>query len=118
MYEIEGTVKIVFAKQTFDSGFTKREFVVTTDEKFPQDVKIECIKDKCDLLENVSAGDRVKATFNIRGNEYKERYYVNLQAWKLETLGAEAASAPGHDAEAFAASASQVDAIDEDDLPF
>ena len=118
MYDIEGTVKIVFAKQTFDSGFTKREFVVTTDEKFPQDVKIECIKDKCDLLENVSAGDRVKATFNIRGNEYKERYYVNLQAWKLEKVGAgETSAAPGN-AEPFAAPSAQVEAVDDDDLPF
>ena len=115
MYEIEGTVKVVFDQQTFASGFTKREFVVTTDEKFPQDVKLECIKEKCDLLQDVEAGDRVKSTFNIRGNEYKERYYVNLQAWKLEKVEA---GSGGGGADDFAA-ASSVDVVDpDDDLPF
>jgi len=118
MYEIEGTIKLVFDKQTFDSGFTKREFVVTTDEKFPQDVKIECIKDKCDLLEQIEAGDKVKASFNIRGNEYKERYYVNLQAWKLEKLGAQSSRGAGGEEEAFVPPSGQFDAADDDDLPF
>jgi hypothetical protein len=83
-YELEGSIKIIFDTQTFDSGFTKREFVVTTDEKYPQDVKFECVKDKCALLDSYNLNDRIKVHFNIRGNEYKERFYVNLQAWKLE----------------------------------
>ena len=118
MYELEGTVKIIFAQQTFDSGFTKRDFVVTTDEKFPQDVKLECIKDKCDLLDQVSDGDRVKATFNIRGNEYKERYYVNLQVWKLEKLSDDSSAKINGDVEAVTSSGNQTDTVDEDDLPF
>jgi len=85
-YEIEGVVKVVEDMQTFDSGFTKREFVVTTEEDYPQDVKLECVKDRCSLLDNVSVGDRVMAAFNLRGNEYNGRYYVNLQAWRLSKL--------------------------------
>ncbi len=82
-YEIEGSIKAIMDTQTFDSGFTKREFVITTEEKFPQDVKLETIKDKTALLDGFSEGQRVKASFNIRGNEYKGKYYVNLQAWKI-----------------------------------
>ena len=82
-YEIEGTIKVILDTQTFGSGFTKREFVVTTDEKYPQDVKLETIKDKTSLLDRFSEGQRVKASFNIRGNEHNGRYYVNLQAWKI-----------------------------------
>ena len=89
MYELEGTVKLIEDTQTFGSGFQKREFVVTTEEKFPQDVKFECTKDKIELLEKVRTGDRVKVSFNIRGNEYKGRYYVNLQAWRIENGGGE-----------------------------
>ena len=32
-------------------------------------------------------GSDVEATFNIKGNEYKGNYYVNLQAWKLQANG-------------------------------
>lgn len=82
-YEIEGTIKVILDTQTFGSGFSKREFVITTEEKFPQDVKLETIKEKVGLLDKFSEGQRVKASFDIRGNEYKGKYYVNLQAWKI-----------------------------------
>ena len=118
MYELEGTVKIIFEQQTFPSGFTKREFVVTTEEKYPQDVKFECIKDRCSLLEDVQDGERVKVSFNIRGNEYKERYFVNLQAWRIEKAEGGAPSSTGDDAE-FAATSRRVDDVDpDDDIPF
>lgn len=35
-WELEGTLKVVMDAMQFDSGFTKREFVVTTDEMYPQ----------------------------------------------------------------------------------
>ena len=83
-YDLVGKVKVIMAEQSFDSGFTKREFVVTTDEKFPQDIKFECVKDKCSLLDAYAEGQNVKVSFNMRGNEYNDRYYVNLTAWRLE----------------------------------
>jgi len=83
-FELEGTVHKIFDTQTFASGFSKREFVVEVqDGKFPQMIKFECVKDKTSLLDGVSVGDSVKVAFDIRGNEYKERFYVNLNAWKL-----------------------------------
>lgn len=89
MYEMEGTVKIIEDTQTFSSGFSKREFVVTTEDKYPQDVKFECTKEKIEMVDRLKEGDKVKVSFNIRGNEYKGRYYVNLQAWKIESGGGE-----------------------------
>ncbi len=83
-YEISGTVKVVFDTQTFASGFSKREFVLTTDDKFPQEVKLECLKEKAALLEGVEAGQRVKVSFDVNGREYNGRYFVNLVAWRLE----------------------------------
>jgi len=85
-YEITGKIKLINTLQTFDSGFTKREVIITTDEKYPQDVKLELVKDKCDLLDAFNTGDTVKVSFNVRGNEYQDKYYVNLQAWKMEAV--------------------------------
>ncbi len=88
MFEISGKIKLIEDTQSFDSGFTKREFVVTTgDSKWPQDIKFEVVKDKCSLLDNFSAGQDVTVNFDIRGNEYNGRYYVNLNAWKIQFAG-------------------------------
>lgn len=83
-YEASGKIKVIMDLQTFDSGFTKREFVITTNEQYPQDLKFELVKDKTSLIDKFSVGQEVKVSFNLRGNEFKERYYVNLGAWRIE----------------------------------
>jgi hypothetical protein len=93
--DLEGSIKVIMDTQTFDSGFQKKEFVVTTKEQYPQDVKFELIKDRIDILSPYNQGDQVKVHFNVRGNEYKGRYYVNLQAWRIEALGAGGGAAAG-----------------------
>ena len=96
-FEIEGTVKVIMDLQTWDSGFSKREFVLEVEDgNYPQMVKFECVRDKTALLDDASEGDRVKVRFDIRGNEYKGRYYVNLNAWKIEKAegGASVEEAP------------------------
>jgi single-strand DNA-binding protein len=83
-YELTGTVKAIMDVVKFESGFTKREFVVTTDgDRYPQHIKFECVKDRCALLDGIKAGQRVTVTFDVRGNEYKGRYFVSLSAWKV-----------------------------------
>jgi len=83
-YEMEGTVKLIDKEMTFPSGFSKREFVITTEgERFPQDIKFECLKDKTALLDSFKEGQRIKVTFDISGREYNGKYFVNLVAWKL-----------------------------------
>lgn len=84
-FELTGTLKVLEDLQTFPSGFSKREFVIEVpDGKYPQMVKFEVVRDKIEQLDSLSIGDELKVTFDIRGNEFKGRYYVNLNAWKIE----------------------------------
>jgi single-strand DNA-binding protein len=84
MYEATGKIKLISDTQTFPSGFSKREFVVTTaDSKYPQDLKFEVVKDKCSILDSYKEGQDVVVNFDVRGNEYNGKYYVNLSCWKL-----------------------------------
>ncbi len=84
MYEATGKIKVIYDTQSFPSGFSKREFVVTTaDSKYPQDLKFEVVKDKCSILDNYKEGSDVVVNFDVRGNEYNGKYYVNLSCWKL-----------------------------------
>lgn len=82
--ELTGTIKEIFDTQTFTSGFSKREFVITTQEQYPQQVKFEMTKDRADIIESLAIGDLVRVSFNVRGNEYQGKYYVSLQGWKVE----------------------------------
>lgn len=85
MYEAAGKIKVINETQSFASGFTKREFVITTShDKYPQDLKFEVVKDKCSLLDSFEAGQDVQVSFDIRGNEYNGKYYVNLACWKIQ----------------------------------
>lgn len=88
MFEISGTVKRIFPEQTFESGFNKREFVLTTEnDKYPQDIKFECHKDRVELINGLKPGEPVQVRFNINGREWNERYFVNLIAFDVKSSG-------------------------------
>lgn len=93
MFELSGTIKKIFEEQTFGSGFNKRSFVITTADRYPQDVIFETVKDKVSLLEPLQEGDKVKVSFDIRGREWNEKFFVNLNAWKIENMGGEGGGA-------------------------
>ena len=53
-FEIEGRLKVIYDVQTFNSGFTKREFVVEVEDgNYPQMIKFECVKDKTSLTDGL-----------------------------------------------------------------
>jgi hypothetical protein len=88
MYELSGKLKWIGEAQTFASGFIKREFVVTTNhDKYPQDIKFEVVKEKCPQLDPLELNQDVSVSFDIRGNEYNGKYYVNLSCWKVLPTG-------------------------------
>jgi hypothetical protein len=92
MYELAGKIKLINDTQSFPSGFTKREFVVTTaNDKYPQDIKFEIVKEKCSLLDQFEPDQEVQVFFDIRGNEFNGKYYVSLACWKIQAADGSAA---------------------------
>lgn len=136
MYEATGKIKLISEIQNFPSGFSKREFVVTTsDSKYPQDLKFEVVKDKCAVLDDFKEDQEVQVNFDIRGNEYNGKYYVNLSCWKISGKdgggGSEYSqeepsrssrpstkSSTGPDVEPSAADLRNENDFDDDDIPF
>ena len=116
-YDLTGKIKIIQEAKTFDSGFTKREMVVIVEDgKYPQEINIEFVQEKINLLDSLQVGQEVTVTFDIRGREYNGRYFNNLQGWKIATPGDQsAANTEGQ------SSISQSDAppdFDDNDIPF
>ena len=116
-YELTGKIKKIFDKQEFPSGFYKQEFVVTTEDRFPQDIKLDCLKEKGEILNDVKEGDRVTVHFDVRGREWNERYFIDLAAWKLEQAG-EGDRAASPDAQAVPAEDPGDYGMDDEDIPF
>ncbi|WP_185853382.1 DUF3127 domain-containing protein [Blattabacterium cuenoti] len=115
--EIIGKVKKMFETQKFDSGFRKREIVITTEEAYPQNILIEFIQDKVDLLENVRPKNKIKVFINIRGREWTNpegviKYFNSIQGWKIED------SSTGYSKKTSAAISPSLSSDDFDDLPF
>lgn len=97
-YELNGKIKLIQDEQTFDSGFKKREIVVTVDDgKYPQDISLEFVQDRAALLDSFAPGQEVTVAFNLRGREYNGRYFNNLNGWKITPQsGAQAAEPEQH----------------------
>ncbi|WP_439100596.1 DUF3127 domain-containing protein [Congregibacter sp.] len=118
-YELTGKVKLIQEPKTFESGFTKREMVVTVEDgKYPQEINLEFVQDKVALLDAVSAGMEVTVSFDIRGREYNGRYFNNLQGWKI--VSQESDSAGGNPAadEYFSTASAPGPEVEDDDIPF
>jgi Domain of unknown function (DUF3127) len=123
--EITGKIKLIDETKTYGAkGFRKREVVIVTSEQYPQSILVEFIQDKCDLLNNYSAGQDVKISINIRGREWTNpqgevKYFNSIQGWRIEALsqGGEAELPPLDATDAFEAAGDLSDA-EPDDLPF
>ena len=103
-FEVKGTLKKLFDQQDFPSGFYKRDFVVTTMEQYPQDIKFSALKEKSEQLGQYSEGDVLNVKFDLRGREYNGQFYVDLNAWRVERADASGGGAAPGAAEAVSAS--------------
>jgi hypothetical protein len=112
-------------KEYGSNGFKKREVVITTEEQYPQDLLIEFIQDKCDLLNSYQVGQSVKVDINLRGREWESpqgeiKYFNSIQGWRIEKLFSDnddSTIPPVPPAEAFEP-ADEINKEEPDDLPF
>ena len=51
-----------------------------------QDIKLSALK-RVEQLNGMSEGDSVLVKFDLRGREYNGNYYVDLNAWRIESDG-------------------------------
>jgi single-strand DNA-binding protein len=84
-FEIEGKlVKVYDMEVKGTSSFRTREFVIETMETYSQFVKFQSVQDKCDLLNQFQEGEIIKVSFDLRGRQWQDKYFTNLNAWRIE----------------------------------
>jgi len=86
--EIKGKLISKEETQTFSEKFSKRAFVIETQEKFPQQVQLEMVNDNCALLDGVNIDDLLTCELNIRGRKWTspdgvDKYFNTLVCWKM-----------------------------------
>lgn len=89
---ISGKVKLINETKEYGSnGFRKREIVLTTQEQYPQNILVEFIQDRTNLLDSFNVGDLVKIDINLRGREWTNdkgeiKYFNSIQGWRIEKV--------------------------------
>ena len=97
--ELSGTIKRIGDIQTYASGFQKREFVLLTQEQYPQPINLELFGDKIDIIDPFKEGDSVTVGINIRGRSWTSpqgevKYFNTISAWKIINANSSAAQQP------------------------
>lgn len=117
-FEIKGKIKVLFDRQDFPSGFYKRDFVITSNEQYPQDIKFGALKERVEQLEGLSVEDEVTVKFDVKGREYNGNYYVDLNAWRIERgASSQAAQVAGQTEQSSQISQAQSPKVSLDPLP-
>lgn len=123
-FDIQGKLVAVYNTVQRSETFKTREFVIENAEEnggrmFTSYIKFQCTQDRTSLCDKLKLGDTVKVHFNLRGSKWskdgKDNYITNLDAWRIESLGATNAS---FQEAKPSSSASSNAAVEEDDLPF
>ena len=91
MSEVTGNLIVKNETKEYGSnGFKKREFVIKTDDsKYPQEIQIELVQDKCTLIDAFKIGDKLKISYNLNGRSWtnpqgETKYFNSIQGWRIE----------------------------------
>lgn len=84
-YQITGKLIKIYDENKVSDKFKKREFVIEKqDGNYTDSIKFQLVQDKTNLIDDFSLGNEITIDFNIKGNEWKDSYFVNLTAWRIK----------------------------------
>lgn len=96
-FQVDGKLHKIFPTEQKSEKFRAREFVIeVSDGKYPQMVKFQLTQDKCETIDDHREGEQITVHFDLRGREWNDKYFTNLNAWRIESVSEDAgqSSAP------------------------
>jgi single-strand DNA-binding protein len=89
--ELEVKIYSIGETQNVTDTFSKREFIVETQEQYKQHLQLQVVKDKCSVLDGYKVGQDVKVSLNLKGRlwtnkEGKEVAFNTLECWRIESV--------------------------------
>jgi hypothetical protein len=94
--EITGIIKVIKPIQQVSATFSKREFVIETQENYPQTILLELHGDRVDIIDSFVEGQEIECHLNLRGRMWKnpqgeEKYFNTIVCWKIQLPNSQSA---------------------------
>jgi len=88
MSTFNGTLINVDDTQFVSAKFKKREFVVGTNDKYPQYVTFVAIQEKCEMLDFAKPGDQIQVGYKLAGRKWESpsgqiKYFNTIEATQI-----------------------------------
>jgi hypothetical protein len=88
--DLKGTIKVIYAEKQVTETLKKRELVITIEEdtQYPQDIIVQAINNKVDLLNDFKEGFKVQAKCNLKGKATTDgKYFNQMTLWEITNVG-------------------------------
>ena len=88
MSKFKGEVVFITPTTSVNDKFKKREVTLKSQDEYPQYVTFQLTQDKCDLANNLQAGEVVEVQYNLRGRRWEAqdgtiKYFNTIEAWTM-----------------------------------
>ena len=121
-YEITGTLVKKYETETKGESFRVRDFVIKANDggQYDNFVKFQCTQDRTAIVDDIDEGTEIKVHFDLRGRQWQDKYFTNLNAWRVESLAASSGTATSKEEtfNDFPTATDEPTVAADDDLPF
>ena len=88
MSKFKGEVVFITPTTSVSDKFKKRDITLKSQDEYPQYVTFQLTQDKCDLANNLKAGEVVEVQYNLRGRRWEAqdgtiKYFNSIEAWTM-----------------------------------
>jgi single-strand DNA-binding protein len=119
-YEITGTLLTRSETETKGESFRVRTFGIKVSDggQYENFASFQLTQDRCAIIDDLQKGDEIKVHFDLRGRQWQEKIFTNLNAWRVEKVSAASPDAVVASTTATPAATPEPVAEASSDLPF
>ena len=91
---LKGIIKLIRPIQQISATFSKREFVIETQEQYKQTIQLELQGDRVDIIDSFTEGQEIECSIGIKGRLWvnpqgEEKYFNTIYCWKITASSSE-----------------------------
>jgi hypothetical protein len=84
-FNIQGVIHNISPTEVKTESFSVRDFILKTDSRgYENFIKFQLTQDRCDIIDSFAVGQEVNVFFDLKGRKHGDRYFTNINAWKIE----------------------------------
>ena len=87
--KIKGKVFKILTEQSGTSqvgkAWIKQDFVIETDDQYPKKICVTAMGEKIvPVVKTLTVGQEVEVHINIESREYQDKWFSNINAWRID----------------------------------